>query len=224
MEVPIVASMSLHLGTRTQRIRACRRCAGMGAPSSASTWRAPHSSAAAQMAMSLCGASRRVVECSCFLGTLFNIVSTSQTRHPRPLPPLGSTPSLTTNKCAAANFIAATQTVEYGLFLQICSPTAVSKWGRSLRPGPRLTISVSDLFFVHDVSCVMRPPGIVASECVVVEGALYTVSNDLTFRQHDVASGACRRTLNATGKFKFSAVCVPESMFHIAHFRPTLIY
>jgi len=27
---------------------------------------------------------------------------------------------------------------------------------------------------------------------VAVEGALYTVSNDLTFRQHDVASGACR--------------------------------
>jgi hypothetical protein len=48
--------------------------------------------------------------------------------------------------------------------------------------------------------------GIVASECVVVEGALYTVSNDFTFRQHDVASGACRRTLNATGKSKFSAV------------------
>jgi hypothetical protein len=49
--------------------------------------------------------------------------------------------------------------------------------------------------------------GIIGSECVVVEGALYTVSNDLTFRQHDVASGACRRTLNATGKHKFSAVC-----------------
>jgi hypothetical protein len=48
--------------------------------------------------------------------------------------------------------------------------------------------------------------GIIGSQCVVVEGALYTVANDLTFRQHDVATGACRRTLSATGKFKFSAV------------------
>ncbi len=54
--------------------------------------------------------------------------------------------------------------------------------------------------------------GIIGSECVVVEGALYTVSNDLTFRQHDVASGACRRTLNAAGKYKFSAVRHPHAV------------
>jgi WD40 repeat protein len=62
--------------------------------------------------------------------------------------------------------------------------------------------------------CLTVLAGIVGSECVAVEGALYTVSNDLTFRQHDVASGACRRTLSATGKAKFSAVLLQSNQFH----------